>query len=231
MNDNANSFFIELSTLFDPKGFEEAENKLTQSESSFNNYFKNLEENSSNFSAVFSDYSSKASENSLNAFGNFFNMTSKNFLDMNSLATEVFSSIANSALSAFSTFATNALFGTATGGTSLLGGLLGSRRSGGAINKTGAYYLHEGEFVLPPEIVESIQNSPAGIPQESAHESVINITLNSPITVNGNQDNSLSAQELCEEIASATRRGVSWAVEQAKISYKVGKQRSKEVSL
>ena len=33
MNDNANSFFIELSTLFDPKGFNEAQSKLEQSES------------------------------------------------------------------------------------------------------------------------------------------------------------------------------------------------------
>ena len=30
MNDTANSFFIELSTLFDPSGFDEAQEKLTQ---------------------------------------------------------------------------------------------------------------------------------------------------------------------------------------------------------
>ena len=231
MNDNANSFFIELSTLFDPSGFEQAENKLTQSESSFNTYFKNLENKSSNFADVFESYSSKASSNSLNAFSSFFDVTSKSFLDMENLSKQVFSSIANSALSAFSNFATNALFGGISGGTSLFGGLLGSRRSGGPINKTGPYYLHEGEFVLPPEIVESIQNNPAPNTQPNAGESVINITLNSPITINANQDSPLNAREICEEIASATRRGVSWAVEQAKISYKIGKQRSGEVSL
>ena len=231
MNDNANSFFIELSTLFDPKGFNEAENKLVQSEDSFNNYFKKLEENSSAFSAVFADYSVKASANSLNAFSNFFDITSQNFLDIENLSKRIFSSIADNAISALGNFAANAVFGGISGGGSIFGGLLGSRRSGGAINKTGAYYLHEGEFVLPPEIVESIQNSPAPLAQENAQENVINITLNNPITINGNQGNDLTARELCEEIAQATRRGVSWAVEQAKISYKIGKQRSKESSL
>ncbi len=231
MNDNANSFFIELSTLFDPAGFDEAQEKLTQSENSFNTYFKNLEDKSSNFAGVFESYSSKASANSLSAFGSFFDITSKNFLDIENLSKQVFSSIANSAMSAFSNFATNALFGGVSGGTSLFGSLLGSRRSGGPINKTGPYYLHEGEFVLPPEIVDSIQNNPAPNTQANAGESVINITLNSPITINANQDSQINAREICEEIASATRRGVSWAVEQAKISYKIGKQRSGEVSL
>lgn len=230
MNDNTNSFFIELSTLFDPKGFEEAENKLSQSESSFNNYFKNIEENASAFADIFESSSSKASANSLNAFGNFFDITSKNFLDIDNLANQVFSSIANNALSALGNFAINNLLG-GVGGTSLFGGLLGSRRSGGAINKTGAYYLHEGEFVLPPEIVASVQNNPAPNSQNNGQESIINITLNSPITINGNQDNAINTQELCEEIANAARRGVSWAVEQAKISYKIGKQYSNEVSL
>ncbi len=230
MNDNANSFFIELSTLFDPSGFDEAQGKLTQSENSFNTYFKNLEDKSADFASIFESYSSKASVNSISAFSGFFDVTSKNFLDMDNLAKQVFSSITNSALSAFSNFATNAIFGGLTGGTSFFGGLLGSRRTGGPINKTGPYYLHEGEFVLPPEIVDSIQNTPANT-QTNSGENVINITLNSPITVNANQDSPLNAREICEEIASATRRGVSWAVEQAKISYKIGKQRSGEVSL
>lgn len=230
MNDNANSFFIELSTLFDPSGFDEAQGKLTQSENSFNTYFKNLEDKSADFASIFESYSSKASANSISAFSGFFDVTSKNFLDMDNLAKQVFSSITNSALSAFSNFATNALFGGLTGGTSFFGGLLGSRRTGGPINKTGPYYLHEGEFVLPPEIVDTIQNTPANT-QTNGGENVINITLNSPITVNANQDSPLNAREICEEIASATRRGVSWAVEQAKISYKIGKQRSGEVSL
>lgn len=230
MNDNANSFFIELSTLFDPSGFDEAQGKLTQSENSFNTYFKNLEDKSADFASIFESYSSKASANSISAFSGFFDVTSKNFLDMDNLAKQVFSSITNSALSAFSNFATNAIFGGLTGGTSFFGGLLGSRRTGGPINKTGPYYLHEGEFVLPPEIVNSIQNTPANT-QTNGGENVINITLNSPITVNANQDSPLNAREICEEIASATRRGVSWAVEQAKISYKIGKQRSGEVSL
>lgn len=230
MNDNANSFFIELSTLFDPSGFDEAQEKLTQSENSFNTYFKNLEDKSADFASIFESYSSRASANSISAFSGFFDVTSKNFMDMDNLAKQVFSSITNSALSAFSNFATNAIFGGLTGGTSFFGGLLGSRRTGGPINKTGPYYLHEGEFVLPPEIVDTIQNTPANT-QTNGRENVINITLNSPITVNANQDSPLNAREICEEIASATRRGVSWAVEQAKISYKIGKQRSGEVSL
>ena len=231
MNDNANSFFIELSALFDPSGFDEAQNKLNQSESSFTTYFKNLEDKTSNFTDLFGNYSSKASADSLTAFGNFFDITSKNFLDMDALSKQVFSSIAGSAFSLLGNFAANVLFGNGLGGTSLFGGLLGSRRSGGAINKTGAYYLHEGEFVLPPEIVNSIQNSPAPNKQADSQENIINITVNSPITINGTQSQALDVKEVCEEIASATRRGVSWAVEQAKISYKIGKQRSKEASL
>ena len=173
MNDT-NSFFIELSALFDPKGFEEAESKLSQTESSFNDYFKNIEENASAFSNIFAEYSSKASKSSLNAFGDFFDVTSKNFLDIDNLAKQVFSSVANNAFAALSNFAVNGLLGGALGSGSLFGGILGSRRSGGAINKTGTYYLHEGEFVLPPEIVAGIQNTPQSN-QNNGQESIINI--------------------------------------------------------
>lgn len=237
MTDSTGSFFIELSTIFDPKGFNAAQNKIEESESSFSNYFNTLEGKSNDFATSFERSSQKTSTSALNSFGDFFDITSQNFLDLETLTKQVFSNMALNIFDSFSSVLNTSLFdGLFGGGTSIFGGLLGSRRSGGAISKTGAYYLHEGEFVLPPEIVDDIKNSTA--PKSNitsngsgSQQNVLNVVVNTPITLTTNNAEVQDARSLCEEISSAARRGVSWAVEQAKISYKIGKQKNQESSL
>lgn len=218
MTNSAGSFFIELSSLFDPKGFKEAQNQISKSSQEFSQYYNQLNNQTNRWSNNFISGANKINVLSSASLKNFFDSTSNNFLNLESLAKEVFSNILSSFLSMGAKMATQSFFGTLFGsGSSLFGGLLGSRRTGGPINQTGPYLLHEGEYVLSPEAASAAQETP------------FNITVNSPITINAS--NSSNAKELCEQIAQAARKGVSWAVEQAKISYKIGKQKDGEASL
>lgn len=218
MTNSAGSFFIELSSLFDPKGFKEAQKQITQSSQEFSNYYKNLNQQTDKWSNNFINGAAKINVLSSASLNSFFDSTSKNFLNLESLAKNAFNNILSSFLSMSTQMATNSIFGSLFGGASgLFGGLLGSRRSGGPINQTGPYLLHEGEYVLSPEAAR-------------AQETPVNITINTPITINASAS-SKEAKELCQEIAQAARKGVSWAVEQAKISYKIGKQKDREASL
>ena len=218
MTNSAGSFFIELSSLFDPKGFKEAQTQITQSSKDFSKYYTQLNNQTDKWSNTFISGADKINVLSRTSLNNFFDFTSKNFLNLETLAKEVFSNILSSFISMGTQMATQSFFGSLFGGSSsLFGGLLGSRRSGGPINQTGPYLLHEGEYVLSPEAA-------------SAQETPFNITVNTPITINASASSG-DAKTLCEEIAQAARKGVSWAVEQAKISYKIGKQKDREASL
>ena len=238
MTDSAGAFFIELSTLFDPKGFNEADKKLKQSSSSFGSYFDGLNAQSTNWADNFSASAARASVLSSSSLNSFFDITSKNFLNLQVLAEQVFGNMLSSFLSTMAQMAASSAFSSilgVSGGGSLFGSLLGSRQTGGPIDETGPYLLHAGEFVLPSQTVSAIKQSaaPASLAAQSASfasGAVINITLNTPVTLNGSAS-AQDAKKLCEEISSAARRGVSWAVEQAKISYKIGKQKSGEASL
>ena len=218
MTNSAGSFFIELSSIFDPQGFKEAQTQINQSSQEFSKYYNNLNNQTDRWSNNFISGASKINVLSSASLNSFFDSTSKNFLNLENLAKEVFKNILSSFLSMGAQMATQSFFGTIFGGgTSLFGTLLGSRRTGGPINQTGPYLLHEGEYVLSPEQTES-QETPS-------------ITINSPITINAQTSSATNAKELCEQIAQAARKGVSWAVEQAKISYKIGKQKDSEASL
>lgn len=219
MTNSAGSFFIELSSLFDPQGFKEAQTQINQSSQEFSKYYNNLNNQTDKWSHNFISGASKINVLSSASLNSFFDATSKNFLNLESLASGVFKNILSSFLSMGAKMATQSFFGTIFGGgTSLLGGLLGSRRTGGPINQTGPYLLHEGEYVLSPEAAK-------------AQETPLNITVNTPITINASTSSAAGAKELCEQIGEAARKGVSWAVEQAKISYKIGKQKDREASL
>ena len=219
MTNSAGSFFIELSSLFDPKGFKEAQTQIEQSSQEFSKYYNNLNNQTNKWSNNFITGASKINVLSSASLNNFFDITSKNFLNLENLAKTVFSNILSSFISMGMQMATQNIFSTVfSGGTSLFGGLLGSRRTGGPIMQTGPYLLHEGEYVLSPEAART-------------QETPLNITINTPITINTQTSSNTSAKELCEEIAQAARKGVSWAVEQAKISYKIGKQKDREASL
>ncbi len=222
MNESsAGNFFIELSSIFNPKGFDQAESKISKTTRKFN-----------------SDTNSSLS--------NFFNKTSTNFLNLQGLTTNVFDNIhtafsqmlANMASQFLSSGIFN-LFGFGGGGgffSSISNGILGSRRTGGPIGKTGNYLLHEGEFVLPPELVNSIkQNSKPNLGNQQNRQFLgtknnpnVNITLNSPINVEGNISNELDIRRICEQITQNAKDGVSWALENAKTSYRLGKEKSTE---
>lgn len=237
MTDSAGAFFIELSSLFDPKGFNEADKKLKQSSSSFSGYFNGLNSQSESWAELFSSSAARAANSSSSSLNGFFNLTSKNFLNLEALAQQVFGNMLSNFLSVSAQMAASSVFGSLFGGGgSLFGSLLGSRQTGGPIDQTGPYLLHSGEFVLPANTVSAIKqntSAPAAFDatQTQAQQgAVINITVNTPVTLNGSAS-AADARTLCEEISSAARRGVSWAVEQAKISYKIGKQKSGEASL
>lgn len=218
MTNSAGSFFIELSSLFDPKGFKEAQTQISKSSQEFSKYYSNLNNQTNKWSNNFITGADRINVLSTSSLNSFFDSASKNFLNLENLAKSVFNNILSSFLSMAARMATQSFFGAIFGGgAGLFGGLLGSRRSGGPINQTGPYLLHEGEYVLSPEAAQ-------------AQESPINITVNTPITINTSSSSS-DARELCEEISQAARNGVSWAVEQAKISYKIGKQKDREASL
>ena len=223
MNESsAGKFFIELSSVFNPKGFDEAESKVSKTTQKFNSITSS-------------------------SLTNFFNKTSTNFLNMQGLTTNIFDNI-NSAFSKmlsdmtsqFLSSGIQSFFGFGGGGgglfSSITSGILGSRRTGGPIGKTGNYLLHEGEFVLPPELVSSIkQNSSPSLSsiQNKQLASVranpnVNITLNSPINVEGSISNELDIRRICEQITESAKSGISWALENAKTSYKIGKEKSTE---
>jgi len=216
MSEAASTFFIELSSLFNPKGFDEADRKTAQSANAFAAATK------------------RAAAASNSAMDGFFNISSKNFLDLEILAKKSFGGILSSFLSTMAQMAARSaltgLFGGIGGG--FFGGLLGSRRTGGPIGKTGPYLLHEGEFVLPPETVDAIKQSRAPAANGAGTiEGAVNISVNAPISIQTAAAGGADARQLADEIAQAARRGVSWAVEAAKINYKIGRNRSTEASL
>lgn len=219
MTNSAGSFFIELSSIFDPQGFKEAQKEITQSSQEFSKYYNNLNNQTDKWSNNFISGASKINVLSSASLNSFFDITSKNFLNLENLAKEVFKNILSSFLSMGAQMATQSFFGAIFGGgTSLFGSLLGSRRTGGPIYQTGPYLLHEGEYVLSPEAAKNQENP-------------LNITINTPITINAQSTSASNVKDLCEQISEAARKGVSWAVEQAKISYKIGKQKDREASL
>ncbi len=248
MSESAGNFFIELSSIFDPKGFEDADRRLSKSNAEFNNYFRDINTRNSAWSQSFSQSVSSMTSKSQNSMAGFFNFTSGKFLNLESLGKSMCENIKTSFTSALSSMVSSlamsglsSLFGGAGG---FLGGLLGSRRSGGPIGQTGPYLLHAGEYVIPPELVEAIKTNRApSLNTAQANDlqstggatgSNINITINTPVSIQNAAAQPLGAvdaKKLCEEISSAARRGVVWAVEQAKISYKIGKQKSGESAL
>lgn len=245
MSESAGNFFIELSSIFDPKGFEDADKRLNKSNSDLNNYYRNLNSKNSAWGQSFSQSIGTMTSKSQSSMEGFFNFTSGKFLSLEALGKSMCDNIKNSFINALgsmvSSLAMSGLSAIFGGGGGFLGGLLGSRRTGGPIEQTGPYLLHAGEFVIPPELVDSIKSNRAPALTPSAAQAVtpangsnINITINTPVNIQSTQNqgiNAVDAKKLCEEISSAARRGVVWAVEQAKISYKIGKQKSGESAL
>ena len=118
----------------------------------------------------------------------------------------------------------------------VLGNVLGSRQIGGPIGQTGQYLMHAGEYVLPADVVSAIKADRAPAPATAgvsagtgaAASTVFNV---SPTINIGAGVSASEARRVSEEITDAVRRGVSWAVDQARVTYKAGKARTAETAL
>jgi len=103
------------------------------------------------------------------------------------------------------------------------------KASGGAIDKTGGYLLHAGEYVLSPEVVGAIKkgSSSEGKTNGVGQAGGKGINFSQTINIQGGGD----TKKIVKEITEATRRGVSWAIEGAKVGYKAGSAKSGEIAI
>ncbi len=238
MIENIAKFCVELEAVFEDGGLKQMYNDFRNAGEEVAEIYDALKREAQESGGVVANSAYSGFSSLKNGLEDFFNFTSESFGKIDDLIKSVWDNMVSSFAQALSKMAANNLLSAIFGGGGgllggLFGGLLGSRRSGGPIEETGPYYLHAGEFVLPPEVVSSIQGggyNPAPAYSGGAGAGNISVTLNTPVTFNGAPQNS-DVRKICEEISNAARRGVSWAVEQAKISYKIGRDRSSESSL
>ncbi|NLO90838.1 MAG: hypothetical protein GX410_02430 [Elusimicrobia bacterium] len=175
------------------------------------------------------------------AFKNFFDRTKGQFLDLETLCRDIFNAIADAFADMVARMAAKAAILSVFKATGLFGGsildtVLGSFDTGGAVQATGLYRLHQGEYVLPPEVVRSIKEdrAPSAAGAAYGQGAQISLTVNAPVTVNGAASGAAgreAAREIAAQIAEAARRGTAWAVEHSKITYKVGQSRTAEAAL
>jgi len=122
-----------------------------------------------------------------------------------------------------------------TGGKAKFGmHLLGSFAKGGAVEQTGAHMLHAGEFVLPPDVVDSIKRgtppkggsiNPQVAVAGAGAGANINITQHIGIGSGAGPDN---INEIMEKITQATKNGVRQAQELANVQTKAGNKKASE---
>ncbi len=224
MNNADNKFFVELGAVFNPQGFNEAEKKIEETNTAFEKSYDSLGKKSASTASQMSKALLNSAKLSAGAMDSFFNKSSKGFLDFEALAKKAFNNVLNSFLSMAGSMLSKSLMsgiGSMFGG-GMLGGVLGSRETGGPIPKTGPYLLHGGEYVLPKSAVDNMS--------QGSTVAAANITVNTPVNI-ASVSNNVDVKYLASEIAEAARRGAAWAVEYAKVNYKVGKKREGEVCL
>ena len=236
-NNKTDKFFMELGALFDPKGFDEMQNKIAQTEDMAERSFDKMGKNSDAFSAGLVKSVERGTKLSSSYLQGFFDKSSKSFLNLESVTKNIFNNIFDSFTSMITQMTAKAalsgLMSIFGGGAGLIGGLLGSRQTGGPIPQTGPYMLHAGEYVLPSDVVSSIKQNraPGGFSASGlTGGGQINLTVNTPVTVNGSAGET-DARRIAQQVSEAARRGAAWAIEHAKINYKIGRQRRGESSL
>ncbi len=238
MIENIAKFCVELEAVFEDSGLKQMYGDFSSAGEEVAEIYESLKREAEESGGIVVNGAYTGFSSLKSGLEDFFNFTSESFGKIDELIKNVWDNMVSNFAQALSKMAANNLLSAIFGGGGgllggLFGGILGSRRSGGPIEETGAYYLHAGEFVLPPEVVSSIQGggySSAKGAGNYAGADNISVTVNTPVTFNGTPQNS-DVRKICEEISNAARRGVSWAVEQAKISYKIGRERSSESSL
>jgi len=129
-----------------------------------------------------------------------------------------------------------------TGGTGgLVGKLFGFAEGGlvpGAAGAAVPAIVHGGEYVLPASVVSAIRSGQStgqatgGMALAGAYagSGAVNISIPA-VNIYGNMANTLDVKAVAGELSEAIRRGVSQAVDLAKVSYKVGYARKGESSL
>ncbi|MFA5161292.1 MAG: hypothetical protein WC421_03515 [Elusimicrobiales bacterium] len=165
----------------------------------------------------------------------FFNSAGGDFLNLEKLGEGVFKSIEDAFFSTLEKMAAKAaVYGaldllTGGGFGSMFGGFgkfLSFDAGGPVPGPAGApvpALVHGGEYVLNREQAAAMSGGAGG---------QINVTVNAPVTISGGAASSAQdARAIAETIADAARRGVAWAVESAKVGYKVGLARSGEGAL
>lgn len=199
------------------------------------------------------------SKKSFKAIGAFVNFTKGSFLEVKKLGDELFNAILESFFDMLGKMAassiTNSIFG---GGGAIgekvfgkmggifssvvgtLGGFLGNLfgfRFGGGIARTGPYMLHAGEYVLPAEVVNSIRTSqrPALTAKSGGlniGQNLSNLTLKQTVNIQTPaSERNLNVKTLAMQLKQASREGMSWAVDLAKVNYKIGKAGEGQISL
>ena len=190
----------------------------------------------------FRDTAEGASNYATESFKYFFDTAGKGFLDFEELVNGVWKSILKAFLDMISKMMAKMVIfgimdmflpGSGRVGSFLAGGGgVPSKAKGGFIDKDMLANLHAGEYVLPKSVVDSIKSNKApSTLQPSFAGAGANISVSPNINITGGINSSMDVQKIAEQLAEATKRGTTWAVEQAKVSYKVGQKRSDEVSL
>lgn len=170
------------------------------------------------------------------AFHDFFSSTSREFLDLGSLAKKVFQGILDAFLDMLEMMAAKAaiygIFSLAGGPASGAGlmkflGFSGGGYTGDGNPKDIAGFVHKGEYVLDAETTSKIRsgapvgNAPALA--SAAGGKSVNITQNITLSGSGSPED---IGMLCEKIAEATRTGVRQAGEMANVITKIGSKKS-----
>ena len=180
-----------------------------------------------------------ASDSATKSVHAFFNSSSKDFLNLGELTKGVFQSIedaffetlekmiAKAAVYGMLNLLSGGSFGSVSGG---FGKFLSFDEGGlvpGAAGAAVPAIVHAGEYVLNRQQVAAMGSSGSGGGTQ------ISVTVNAPVTITGGSGASAAAdaRAIAAAITDAAKRGVSWAVENAKVSYKVGKAHEAEGAL
>jgi len=201
-----------------------------------------VETKGSDWTSKFLSMTDSATSGATTAIKAFFTKSSDSFMKLETLVTGVFDAILTAFLDMVAQMAAKAAIlsvfkamGLFSGGIfeTVVGGLLGSRQTGGSIDQTGPYLLHAGEYVLPSNVVSAIKTSSAQsgtLAAAGAGGGAVNITVSPTVNFSGTASEA-DARRVAEQITQATKRGVSWAVELAKVTARVAALRSGEAAL
>lgn len=179
-----------------------------------------------------------ASGNAANAIKNFLDKSSVGFMNFGFLAQNLFDSILDAFLDMIAQMVARLAVLNLFKAVNIFSGgflapLLGAFETGGAVGATGPYLLHAGEYVLPASVVSAIKAAQAPSAGGGAAEfaagsgggaasggAVFNISPVINMNAAAGQDD---IKQLVRKITEATKQGVSWAVENAGVNYKVGR--------